>query len=74
MGDSDFVREALKAFEGQLERKYRLKAEGYTLEKLADRVAGVFGVEPVDLQSAGKYAENVKARSVFCNWTVRDLG
>ena len=29
LGDSDFVMDALKASEEQLERKYRLKAEGY---------------------------------------------
>ncbi len=74
LGDSDFVMEALKASEEELERKYRLKAEGYTLEKLADRVAGLLRVEPKDLWSAGKYAKNVRARSVFCYWAVRELG
>ncbi len=48
--------------------------EGYTLEKLADRVAGVLGLEPKDLGSVGKYAKNVRARSVFCYWAVRELG
>ncbi len=49
LGDSDFLMDALKAPDEELERKYRLTAEGYTLEKLADRVAGVLGVEPKDL-------------------------
>ena len=74
LGDSDFVLQALKASEEELERKYRLKAEGYTLEKSADRVAGVLGFEPKDLWSVGKYAKNVRARSVFCYWAVRELG
>ncbi len=74
LGDSDFVLQVLKASEEELERKYRLKVEGYTLEKLADQVAGVLGLEPEDLGSVGKYAKNVRARSVFCYWAVRELG
>jgi hypothetical protein len=39
LGDSDFVMEALKASEEELERKYGLKAEGYmiTLNSAAGR-------------------------------------
>jgi chromosomal replication initiation ATPase DnaA len=74
LGDSDFVLEVLKASEEELERKYRLRAEGFTLERLAARVAGVFGLGTKDLWSIGKYAKNVRARSVFCYWAVRELG
>ncbi len=74
LGDSDFVLQALKASEEELDRKYRLKAEGYTLEKVANRVAGILGLEPKDLWSVGKCAKNVRARSVFCYCAVRELG
>lgn len=74
LGDSSFVLEALKASEEQLERAYRLRAEGYDLEKLARRVAIIFGIKPDHLWSPGKYSKIVKARSLFCYWAVRELG
>ena len=74
LGDRDFVLQVLKASEEELERKYRSKAEGYTLEKLAAQVAGVLGLEPKDLWSVGKYGKNVRARSLFCYWAVREFG
>jgi hypothetical protein len=74
LGDSDFVLEALRVSDERLERKYRLKAEGYTLEKLAGRVAEVLGLEPEAIWAVGKYPKNVRARSLFCYWAVRELG
>ncbi len=74
LGDTDFVLEALRASEENLERKYRLKAEGYTLQKLADRVGQLLGIEPEVIWSAGKYRNNVRGRSLFCYWAVRELG
>ena len=74
LGDSDFVMDVLKASEEEMERRYRLRALGFNLEKLAQRVARIFGVETRDLWSPGKYARIVPARSVFCYWAVRELG
>jgi hypothetical protein len=74
LADSDFVMDVLKASEEEMECRYRLKALGFNLEKLAQRVARIFGVETRDLWSPGKYARIVPARSVFCYWAVRELG
>jgi len=74
LGDSDFVLDVLKASEEELERRYRLKAVGFDLERLAQRVAEIFGIEAEEIRGAGKYARMVPARSVFCYWAVRELG
>lgn len=74
LGNSDFVMEVLKISEEEMERRYRLKAAGYDLERCARRVAEVFGVPAEDLWKPGKYANIVPARSLFCYWAVRELG
>jgi len=74
LGDSDFVLGVLKSSEEEMERRYRLKAAGYNLERVAGRVAEVFGVRAEDLWVPGKYARVVPARSLFCYWAVRELG
>ena len=39
LGDSDFVEKVLNQASEQMERQYRLKAEGWVLTKIAERVA-----------------------------------
>jgi len=74
LGDSDFVLEVLKSSEEQFERKYRLKSQGFDLSRLSKRVAELLKVDPERIYSPGKYRQNVKARSLFCYWAVRELG
>jgi len=74
LGDSDFVLEVLKASEEHMERRYRFKRAGYDLEKLAGRVAEIFGVQAEALWNPGKYPKVVMARSLFSYWAVRELG
>jgi len=74
LGDSGFVLEVLKASEEEVERKYRLKALGFNLEKLAQRVAEIFGIEAEGMMGWGRYARMVPVRSVFCYWATRELG
>ena len=74
LGESDFVLDVLKASEEEMERRYRLKAVGYNLERLARRVGEIFGIRAEDLWIPGKYARNVPPRSLFCYWAVRELG
>jgi len=45
LGDSDFVETVLQQAAEQMERKYRLQAKGWTLEKLIGRAARIFNVE-----------------------------
>lgn len=74
LGDSDFVEKVLKDANESLERKYRLKSKGYDIDKLADRVAKIFSIKPEEIFKQGKQPVKVKARSLFCYWTVRELG
>ena len=74
LGDSDFVEKVLHQASEQMERRYRLKAEGWTLPKMTERVAEIFGIEKEQIVSAGKQPDRVRARSVLACWAVRDLG
>jgi hypothetical protein len=51
LGDSDFVEKVLSQASEQMERRYQLKAEGWTLTKITGRVAEIFGIET----EVGKY-------------------
>jgi chromosomal replication initiation ATPase DnaA len=74
LGDSDFVEKVLHQVSAQMERRYRLQAEGWTLKKITERVAEIFGMEKNQVVVAGKQPDRVRARSVLDNWATRDLG
>ena len=57
-----------------MERRYRLKAEGWTLTKITERVAEIFGIEKDQVVVAGKQPNRVRARSVPACWAIRDMG
>ena len=48
-----------------MERRYRLKAEGWTLTKIAERVAEIFDIEKDQVVVAGKQSDRVRARGVL---------
>jgi putative transposase len=74
LGDSDFVEKVLHSASEAMERKYRLKAEGYTFENVAKRVGEIFEMSNRDLMAPGKQPHRVKARSVLTYWAVHELG
>ena len=74
LGDGDFVEQVLSAAEEQMEKRYRLQAKGYDLDKLASRVCDVMHLEPAELWAPGKERKRVAAKSLLCYWAVRDLG
>ena len=57
-----------------MDRKSRLESEGYSIDWLVGRVARQLEVDPQDILAPGKYAINVKARSLLCYWGTRELG
>ncbi len=65
LGDSDFVEKVLSRSSEQVERRYRLKAEGWTLTKIAERVAEIFDIEKDQMVVAGKQPDRVRARGVL---------
>ncbi len=74
LGDSDFVEKVLSQESEQMERRYRLKAEGWALTKITERVAEIVGIEKDQMVVAGKQPDRVRARSVLAYWAIRDLG
>jgi putative transposase len=74
LGDSQFVLDTLQVAAERFDRKYELKARGYDLDALAESVGEIFGMEPGEIYSRGKYKRLIKPRSVFCYWAVRELG
>jgi REP element-mobilizing transposase RayT len=74
LGDSDFVEEVLKNAREKRERQYQLEAEGFNIEKVAERVAALLGVKCEQVWEKGKHPQTVKSRSLLCYWAVRELG
>jgi REP element-mobilizing transposase RayT len=74
LGDSDFVDSIIIQSEEQYDRRQRLRQKGYDLDRIADRVSEVLGIEPDEVYSKGKQSRKVKARSLLCYWASRELG
>ena len=74
LGESDFVKEVLSEQKEQFERRNRLKAQGYDIDRVVSKVAEVFKIEPEKIWQPGNQPLRVKARSLVCYWAVRELG
>ena len=74
LGDSDFVETVLDFASEEMERKYRLKADGYTFEGVGKRVAELFDMSHSDVTTPGKQPRRVQARSVLSFRAVHELG
>lgn len=73
LGDSDFVKSVLDEQNERLERQYNLEAHGYDFDKLLERVAEVFGLDPDKVLIPSKQRHRVKARNILCHWAVNEL-
>ena len=73
LGGGDFVENMLAQAEEDLERKYRLEAEGYDFNMVVERVAHLMGLKREEVLLPGKYKKVVEARGVVCYWAVREL-
>ena len=74
LGDSHFVAHVLTSADETLERRYELKAKGFDLDRIAQRVAELLRVDVGEVWATGKYRKTVHARSLLCYWAVRELG
>jgi hypothetical protein len=74
LGDSDFVEKVLAVQNEQFERFYLLKAQGYDLDYVVQKAAEVLDIEPDAIRNSGKQPLRVKARSLVCYWSVKELG
>lgn len=74
LGDSEFVESVLAQANEEYERRYELKLRGFDLERIAERVAELYGIGKEEVFSKGRQREKVKARSLLCYWAVREAG
>ncbi|MFZ7127885.1 MAG: transposase [Desulfobacterales bacterium] len=74
LGGGAFVETALRTAQENLDRKYRLEADGHDFEWLVRQVAMLLEIEPEDVLARGKYPQSVRARSLLCFWATRELG
>jgi len=61
-------RRFLEAQNEKLERRYRLEAEGFDIEKVIKRAAEISGLTAEQIRTAGKGAVRVQARRLACYW------
>ncbi len=66
LGDSEFVESVFSQDEEKYERYYELKRLGYDLNRIAERVAEIYGMKPSEVLSKGKQQQKVQAKSLFC--------
>jgi putative transposase len=74
LGDGEFVQKVLSQAEEAFERKYRLKAKGIDVVRIAERVANIMGMAPEVVWASGKQPQIVQARSLLCYWATSELG
>ena len=74
LGDSEFVSDVISGANETFERRYALKAMGYNVAVVEQKVLDIFGISKEDLYSGSRKKIISEARSVFCYWCVRELG
>jgi len=74
LGDGAFVAEVLAKAEERLKDRYRLKVEGYDLNRLTARVGEITGFTPEELLDSARDMKRAKARSILCYWASEKLG
>lgn len=66
--------DVLARYDEKLEHSYQLSAKGVDLPALTHYVAMLLELNPEQLLKMGRYPIVVQARSLLCNWAVRELG
>jgi hypothetical protein len=74
LGDSDLVDSVLAQAEEHYTRECELRKQGYDLEKIAERVAEIYGIDVGEVLTRDGQRRRVDARSLFCFWAVLELG
>jgi hypothetical protein len=74
LGKSDFVEEVLAEANERYEQKYRMKAQGVDLRKVAIRVGELLGIGQEEVYRRGKERRTVQAHGLLCYWATEELG
>jgi len=73
LGDSDFVEQVLARTGDEWARRNDLRARGFSVDDVAERVSEVMAIPLETVWAAGRYPQVVRARSLLCYWAVREL-
>jgi len=74
LGNGAFVKEVLAKAEERFKDKYRLKAEGFDMDKMIGRVAEITQLTPEQILDTIRDIKRVEARSLLCFWATDKLG
>jgi putative transposase len=74
LGDPGFVHEMLARAYEHYAGQVKLRRRGVGLQKLAKKVAKIFGNEGRLIFERSRRKTRVRARDLFCFWAVRELG
>ena len=66
LGDESFVEQMLSKAQKQMEQKYTLMAQGYDLEKIAERVTALMELEASDIWAECEERKRAAARNMLC--------
>ncbi|MGC8493158.1 MAG: hypothetical protein ACP5SH_15620 [Syntrophobacteraceae bacterium] len=56
-----------------IERKYRLRNQGYDLAVVLTRISRILNITEARIKSSGKEPERVRAKSIAAYWAVKEL-
>jgi putative transposase len=73
LGDRDFVTQVLSEADERYARRYRLRARGYGLEHVVDRVKQLLHLSSAEVLDSSKVRGRVEARSLLCYWATKEL-
>jgi len=74
LGDGDFVAQTLEEAEEQIERREKLKKEGWDIERVVDKVCALLGVEVKDIKRLSKRSKIARAKSLVAYFANKELG
>lgn len=74
LGDGEFVERILKNADEMMRRKEKMRRAGWNLDKLADYVCGIKGMEKDQLRRKGRGNNLSDAKSMIAFWGCRELG
>ena len=74
LGDGDFVEAVLKEANEQMERKYRLAADGFDLNRIAQKVADLVNIPVESVWEKSRRPQVVMARDLISYWANLELG
>jgi putative transposase len=74
LGDSEFVAGVLEGAQERMEKLCTYLQKGLDLDRLAQVVARLLGVNVSQVWEKGQKSQAVQARSLLCHWAIHELG